>query len=127
MIKSKLQNKKDFIIRSLISSQYTNPDYFQAVAGSDIAELLLKDHEVLRPPSLALKQILEVPQGEHSPADNNDTQSHGGDTSSPDEGIVVLHDKTILNNSGTVDVDKITRKFREFLLFGHKKVIFFLS
>lgn len=95
------------------------------MAGSDIAELLLKDHEVLRPPSLALKPVVEIPQGEHSPADINDSssQSHAGDTSSPDEGIVVLHDKTVLNTSETVDVDKITRKFREFLLFGHKKVI----
>ncbi|GIY88901.1 hypothetical protein CDAR_108152 [Caerostris darwini] len=94
-----------------------------SVAGSDIAELLLRDHEVLRPPSLPLKPALDTPQGEHSPADVNDSssQSHAGDTSSPDEGIVVLHDKTLLNSSSTVDVDKLTRKFREFLLFGHKK------
>ncbi|GIZ02513.1 hypothetical protein CEXT_279332 [Caerostris extrusa] len=76
-----------------------------SVAGSDIAELLLRDHEVLRPPSLPLKPALDTPQGEHSPADVNDSssQSHAGDTSSPDEGIVVLHDKTLLNSSSTVD------------------------
>ncbi|GFQ93874.1 protein transport protein Sec16A [Trichonephila clavata] len=94
-----------------------------SVAGSDIAELLLRDHEVLRPPTLPLKPAVDTPQGEHSPADVNDSssQSHAGDTSSPDEGIVVLNDKTLLNTSRTVDVDKLTRKFREFLLFGHKK------
>ncbi|XP_054719971.1 protein transport protein Sec16A-like [Uloborus diversus] len=94
-----------------------------SVAGSDIAELLLKDHEVLRPISVPLKQAIETPQGDNSPADVNDSssQSHAGDASSPDEGIVVLHDKNILNTSRSVDVDKITRKFREFLLYGHKK------
>ncbi|XP_055940834.1 protein transport protein Sec16B-like isoform X2 [Argiope bruennichi] len=93
-----------------------------SVAGSDIAELLLRDHEILRP-SLPLKPAVDTPQGEHSPADVNDSssQSHAGDASSPDEGIVVLSDKTVLNTSQTVDVDKLTRKFREFLLFGHKK------
>ncbi|XP_035213145.1 protein transport protein Sec16A-like [Stegodyphus dumicola] len=94
-----------------------------SVAGSDIAELLLKDHEVLRPHTVPLRHAIETPQGEQSPADVNDSssQSHAGDTSSPDEGIVVLHDKSSLNTSHTVDVDKVTRKFREFLLFGHKK------
>ncbi|GFS65786.1 protein transport protein Sec16A [Nephila pilipes] len=94
-----------------------------SVAGSDIAELLLRDHEVLRPPTLPLKPAVDTPQGEHSPADVNDSssQSHAGDTSSPDEGIVVLNDKTLLNTSQAVDVEKLTRKFREFLLFGHKK------
>ncbi|CAL1294279.1 unnamed protein product [Larinioides sclopetarius] len=93
-----------------------------SVAGSDIAELLLRDHEILRP-SLPLRPAVDTPQGEHSPADVNDSssQSHAGDASSPDEGIVVLNDKTLLNASHTVDVDKLTRKFREFLLFGHKK------
>ncbi|GBM11819.1 Protein transport protein Sec16A [Araneus ventricosus] len=93
-----------------------------SVAGSDIAELLLRDHEILRP-SLPLRPAVDTPQGEHSPADVNDSssQSHAGDASSPDEGIVVLSDKTLLNTSHTVDVDKLTRKFREFLLFGHKK------
>lgn len=79
---------------------------------------------MLRPHAIPLRHNIETPQGEHSPADVNDSssQSHAGDTSSPDEGIVVLHDKTSLNISKTVDVDKVTRKFREFLLFGHKKV-----
>lgn len=79
---------------------------------------------MLRPHAIPLRHNIETPQGEHSPADVNDSssQSHAGDTSSPDEGIVVLHDKTSLNVSKTVDVDKVTRKFREFLLFGHKKV-----
>lgn len=94
-----------------------------SVAGSDIAELLLKDHEVLRPHAVPLRHNIETPQGEHSPAEVNDSssQSHAGDTSSPDEGIVVLHDKTSLNVPKPVDVDKVTQKFREFLLFGHKK------
>lgn len=79
---------------------------------------------MLRPHAVPLRHNIETPQGEHSPADVNDSssQSHAGDTSSPDEGIVVLHDKTSLNMPKTVDVDKVTRKFREFLLFGHKKV-----
>lgn len=84
---------------------------------------------MLRPHAVPLRHNIETPQGEHSPADVNDSssQSHAGDTSSPDEGIVVLHDKTSLNISKTVDVDKVTRKFREFLLFGHKKVCLTLN
>lgn len=93
-----------------------------SVAGSDIAELLLKDHEVLRPASIS-KPNVETPQGDGALPDVGEpsNQVASGDTSSPDEGIVVSHDKSILNPSASIDVDKVTRKFREFLLFGHKK------
>ncbi|XP_064457629.1 protein transport protein Sec16A-like isoform X2 [Ornithodoros turicata] len=78
------------------------------VSGTDISELLLEGHDILSsgaslapPPAPPLDGIPLVEE-ESSP--------------SPDEGIVV-QDRTLLSISGP----KALAKFREFLLFGHKK------
>ncbi|XP_022244250.1 uncharacterized protein LOC106461550 isoform X2 [Limulus polyphemus] len=86
-----------------------------SIVGSDIAELLLANHEILKSKQTMEQSTNFSPQEELSP------EIRGTAETSPDEGIVVAQDRTLLNSSRTLVVEDVTRKFREFLLFGNKK------
>jgi len=70
------------------------------IVGTDIAELLLKDHEILREP-IVQQQIAEAVEG----------ASDAGT-------VVVAADRTLVSRQTEASV---TKKFRELLLFGNKK------
>lgn len=79
------------------------------VSGTDISELLLRDHDILATgagsclaPPPTTPPVVPLVEDESSP--------------SPDEGIVV-QDRSVVGCSGS----RALAKFREFLLFGHKK------
>lgn len=84
------------------------------VSGSDIAELLLRGHNILEP--VASASVLAQPGGEGGEATSPEGADDGS-SPSPDEGIVVS-DRTQLGSTGA---SRTLAKFREFLLFGHKK------
>ncbi|XP_023234695.1 protein transport protein Sec16A-like [Centruroides sculpturatus] len=90
------------------------------VAGTDVAELLLNNHEILNPVSKRSADVTHA-DGTLSDIGESTKQISTADTPSPDEGIVVTHDKTILNSSESINMEKVTQKFREFLLFGGKQ------
>lgn len=74
-----------------------------AIDGSDIAELLLKDREDVHRPYATKAQERES----SLPPDD-----------ASGENVVVKHDRSVIVDS---DLDKITMKFRDYLLYGHKK------
>uniref|UniRef100_A0A1E1X407 Protein transport protein sec16 n=1 Tax=Amblyomma aureolatum TaxID=187763 RepID=A0A1E1X407_9ACAR len=84
------------------------------VSGSDIAELLLRGHHILEP--VASASVLARPGGEGGEVTSPEVADDGS-SPSPDEGIVVS-DRTQLGATGS---SQTLAKFREFLLFGHKK------
>ncbi|XP_067141411.1 uncharacterized protein Sec16 isoform X3 [Centruroides vittatus] len=90
------------------------------VAGTDVAELLLNNHEILNPVSKRSADVTHT-DGTLSDIGESTKQISTADTPSPDEGIVVTHDRTILNSSESMNIEKVTQKFREFLLFGGKQ------
>eukprot|EP00095_Tigriopus_kingsejongensis_P000182 snap_masked-scaffold487_size158652-processed-gene-0.14 protein:Tk00182 transcript:snap_masked-scaffold487_size158652-processed-gene-0.14-mRNA-1 annotation:"hypothetical protein Phum_PHUM296360" len=78
-----------------------------AIDGSDIAELLLKGRNVQTPY-----------------AENGGEEANGLPHSLPSsasEMDVVHHDRTLILNSAPEKSEKVTMKFRDYLLFGHKK------
>ncbi|XP_077501089.1 uncharacterized protein LOC144111913 isoform X10 [Amblyomma americanum] len=84
------------------------------VSGSDIAELLLRGHNILEPVVSASGLARRGGEGGEmtSPEGADD-----GSSPSPDEGIVVS-DRA---QPGATGSSQTLAKFREFLLFGHKK------
>ena len=78
-----------------------------AIDGSDIAELLLKDRDVQTP--FNKKRAATNIEEEH-------VNENGMEVSETD---VVKHDRSILVKPA--EMDKVTGKFRDYLLFGHKK------
>lgn len=90
----------------------------QFVSGSDIAELLLRGHNILEP-SASTSVLAGRPGGEGGEVTSPEGADDGS-SPSPDEGIVVS-DRAQL---GTTSSSHTLAKFREFLLFGHKKVRF---
>ncbi|XP_049269869.1 uncharacterized protein LOC119390134 isoform X1 [Rhipicephalus sanguineus] len=85
------------------------------VSGSDIAELLLRGHDILEP-STSASVLAGRPGGEGGEATSPEGADDGS-SPSPDEGIVVS-DRAQLGTTGS---SRVLAKFREFLLFGHKK------
>ncbi|XP_072141882.1 uncharacterized protein [Dermacentor andersoni] len=85
------------------------------VSGSDIAELLLRGHNILEP-SASTSVLAGRPGGEGGEVTSPEGADDGS-SPSPDEGIVVS-DRAQL---GTTSSSHTLTKFREFLLFGHKK------
>ncbi|XP_037269079.2 uncharacterized protein LOC119160912 isoform X3 [Rhipicephalus microplus] len=85
------------------------------VSGSDIADLLLRGHEILEP-STSASALASRPAGEGGEAASLEGADDGS-SPSPDEGIVVS-DRAQLGSTGS---SRVLAKFREFLLFGHKK------
>lgn len=90
----------------------------QFVSGSDISELLLRGHEILEQSSLGAHRPGVGGDGAPKVAGSPPTEEAEESSPSPDEGIVVAQDRTVLGTGGT----QVLAKFREFLLFGHKKV-----
>ncbi|XP_029846217.2 uncharacterized protein LOC8036454 isoform X4 [Ixodes scapularis] len=87
------------------------------VSGSDISELLLRGHEILEQSSLGAHRPGVGGDGAPKVAGSPPTEEAEESSPSPDEGIVVAQDRTVLGTGGT----QVLAKFREFLLFGHKK------
>ncbi|XP_070385484.1 protein transport protein sec-16A.1-like isoform X3 [Dermacentor albipictus] len=85
------------------------------VSGSDIAELLLRGHDILGP-SASTSVLAGQPGGEGGEVTSPEGADDGS-SRSPDEGIVVS-DRAQLGTTGS---SHTLAKFREFLLFGHKK------
>ena len=78
-----------------------------AIDGSDIAELLLKDRDVHTPFATEPKADKSVMENGHDTASTSESES------------LVRHERTVIVKGD--DLEKVTMKFRDYLLFGHKK------
>ena len=76
-----------------------------AIDGSDIAELLLQKREDVHKPYAKKMSVVE-----------EETEEEVVDA---EEDLVVRNDRTVVAESA--DVEKVTAKFRDYLLYGHKK------
>jgi hypothetical protein len=84
-----------------------------AIDGSDIAELLLKDRDIHRPYKIKNNNTKFPPMIKEEPNDSNSNEND-------DDGAVrVKENRTVL--SSEQEMDNYTAKFRDYLLFGHKK------
>lgn len=83
-----------------------------AIDGSDIAELLLhKREDVHKPYARKMSAVEEEAEDEERTEDTND------------EDVVVKKDRTVVVAAAaeSADVERVTAKFRDYLLYGHKK------
>lgn len=80
-----------------------------AIDGSDIAELLLHKREDVHKPYAKKMSVVAEEAEEEELVDAED-----------DEALVVKNDRTVVA-SESADVEKVTAKFRDYLLYGHKK------